>query len=121
MKFKTLTLSAVAASAMMFAAGCDIDQTQEGALPDVDVRADAGELPEYDIVKTEKGRMPDVDVDVKSGKLPKYDVEMADIDLNTKKVSVDVPDVDIDVNKERHTFKVPDIDVNMPDDDKSSD
>ena len=47
---------------------CDVDQTQQGKLPDVDV---------------------------KGGQLPKYDVDVADVDIKKKTVEVPVPDVDV--------------------------
>lgn len=111
-----LLIPALAATSL-FAAGCDIDQTQEGELPDVDMRADAGKLPEYEIRKTEEGRLPDVDVDVKGGKLPKYDIDGPEVTVGKKRVGVDVPDVDVDVKTERKTFTVPTVDVDLPDDD----
>ncbi|NND61067.1 MAG: hypothetical protein HKN49_12450, partial [Gammaproteobacteria bacterium] len=119
MKFSKLTFSLIAASGLMFAAGCDIDQTQEGDLPDVDLRADAGELPEYELVKTEEGRMPDVDVDVEGGQLPHYDIDGPEVTMGEKEVTVDVPDVDVDVDTERESFTVPTIDVDLPDDDEN--
>jgi len=55
-----------------------------------------------DVRQTEQGEMPDVDVDVKRGKLPKYDVDAGDIDVGTKKekVEVTVPTVDVDTPAE---------------------
>lgn len=70
-----------------------------------------------DVDKTQDGKMPEVDVDVKSGQLPKYDVDAADIDVGTKEVEVTVPDVDIDVSSKKKVISVPDVDVNMEDDD----
>lgn len=49
-------------------AACDVDQTQEGELPEVDVRG---------------------------GQMPEFDVETADVDIGTKETTVEVPDVDI--------------------------
>lgn len=116
MKLSKLSISLIAASTM-FAAGCDIDQTREGDLPDVDVRADAGNLPEYEVVQTEKGRMPDVDVDVEGGQLPKYDIDGPNVTIGEKRVDVEVPDIDVDVDTERRTFTVPTVDVDLPEDD----
>jgi hypothetical protein len=76
------------------AAGCDVEKTQEGEMPDVDVSADAGQLPKYEVEKTQEGRMPDVDVDVEGGQLPEYDVDGPDIDIEKK--TVEVPTIDID-------------------------
>lgn len=62
----------IAASlALPFAIGlaaCDVDQTQEGDLPEVEVTG---------------------------GQLPEYDVETADVDVGTEEKTVEVPDVDI--------------------------
>ena len=52
---------------LLAVAGCEVEKTAEGDLPDVDVSGDAGALPEYEVEKTEEGRMPDVDVDVEAG------------------------------------------------------
>ena len=51
---------------------CDVDQTQEGELPEVDVNASGGQLPEYNVTGPEVNvgmenktvQVPDVDVDV---------------------------------------------------------
>lgn len=119
MKLTKFGLPLIAAGAM-FATGCEIDQTQEARLPDVDIEADGGELPEYDIVKTEDGRLPDVDVDVRGGQLPKFDVDGPSVSVGEKKVDVTVPDVDVDVKGEEKTFTVPTIDVDLPEDEDDS-
>lgn len=54
-------------------AACDVDQTEEAELPDVDVSADEGNLPEYD-------------------------VEPADVDVDTGTTEVEVPTMDVDVS-----------------------
>lgn len=41
-----------------------------------------------DVQKTQEGEMPKVDVDVKGGQVPKYDVDAADIDVKKKQVTV---------------------------------
>ena len=46
-----------------------------------------------DVEKTEEGKMPDVEVE--GGKLPKYDVDTPDVDVGTKEKTVTVPDVDV--------------------------
>lgn len=50
-------------------AACDVDQTEEGELPDVDVEG---------------------------GQVPEYDVDAADVDVGTDTAVVEVPDVDIE-------------------------
>lgn len=115
MKFKALITVAAASSAFALA-GCDIDKTQDGELPDVDVRAEAGQLPKYevDVRKTQDGRMPNVDVDVSGGNLPEYDVDGPDVRVGTKKTTIQVPDVDVSMKDK--TITVPDVDVDLPDD-----
>ena len=88
-------------------AACDVDQTQEGRLPNVDVDADAGKIPKYDIVKTEEGRLPDVDVDVEGGQMPKFDVQGPDVDIQTKEVDVAMP-TGVDVKTKTVEVEVPD-------------
>lgn len=41
-----------------------------------------------DVQKTQEGEMPKVDVDVEGGQVPKYDVDAADIDIKEKEVTV---------------------------------
>lgn len=82
---------------LLGAAGCDVDKVEEGEMPDVDVSADAGELPEYEVRKVEEGRAPDLDVDVEGGEMPEYDVDGPDVDVGTKTVEVEVPDIDVDM------------------------
>lgn len=48
-----------------------------------------------DVEKTEEGSLPDVDV--KGGNLPKYDVDGPDVDVGTKEKTITVPDVDVDM------------------------
>lgn len=69
----------VGASAIMLA-GCDVNQTQEGELPEV----------------TAEG-----------GQLPKYDVETADVDIGTREETVTVPDVDVTMPDEQHNADMP--------------
>jgi hypothetical protein len=71
MRYRTI-LAATGVAALLITAGCDIEKTQEGELPDVDVS-------------------------VKGGQLPKYDVDAPDVDVGTKNVEVTVPDIDVDM------------------------
>jgi hypothetical protein len=78
------------ASALMFGAiGCDVDQTREGKLPDVDV-----------------------DVSAEPGQLPAYDVDAPDVDVSMEEKKVLVPKVVM----EEETISVPDVDVDVPED-----
>lgn len=56
----------------VFATGCRVRQTEEGELPDVDVSAEGGNVPEYD-------------------------VDAADVDVTSEKREVTVPDVDVNM------------------------
>ena len=51
-------------------AACDVDQTEEGDLPEVEVEG---------------------------GNLPEYDVDVADVKVGTDTAQVVVPDVDVDM------------------------
>ena len=70
---------------------CDVEQTQEAKLPDVDVQG---------------------------GQLPNYDVDAPDVRVSSKEKTVTVPDVDMDVNTEKRTVTVPDVDVDRADADR---
>lgn len=71
--------------------------------------------------KTQEGEMPEVDVDATPGQLPEYDVETAEVDVGTKQATVEVPDVNVDVQTEEQTVPVPDVDVTMPDEQPAGD
>ncbi len=58
-------------------AACDVDQTKEGALPDVDV-----------------------DVNATGGQLPEFNVEGPKVEVGTEKKTIEVPTVDVDVPAE---------------------
>lgn len=47
-----------------------------------------------DVDQTEEGELPDVEVD--GGNLPEFDVEAPDVDVGTEEVTVEVPTVDVD-------------------------
>jgi hypothetical protein len=72
-----------------------------------------------DIEKTEEGESPELDVDVQaeSGEMPEYDVDWANVDVSTETEVVEVPRVIVTTEKER--VEVPSIDVNIPDDDRA--
>lgn len=50
--------------------------------------------------QTEEGEMPDVDVQAEGGKLPEYDVDAADVDIKTEERTVKVPDIDVNMPPE---------------------
>ncbi len=119
MNIKTFVKILFGSLALTMLWGCEIEQTQEGKLPDVDVDVKKGNLPKYEVIKTEEGKMPDVDVDVQAGQIPKYDVDAPDIVVGTKEIEVEVPDVDVDVKMKKETIDVPVVGIDMPDDNDS--
>lgn len=68
-----------------------------------------------DVDKTQEGEMPQVDV--KGGQLPNYDVDAPDVDVNTEEKTVTVPDVDVDVKTQERSVTVPDVDVKPAEED----
>lgn len=53
-----------------------------------------------DVDKTDNGQMPDVDVNVSGGDLPEYNVTGPDVDVGTENTTVQVPTLDVDVPAE---------------------
>ncbi len=57
--------------AFLSASACDVDQTKEGSLPEVEVNASGGQIPEFDVdapsvnvgTETRTIEVPTVDVD----------------------------------------------------------
>ncbi len=70
---KKIVAMAFVGSALLGLSACDVDQTEEGSMPEVDVEG---------------------------GNLPEYDVEPADVDIDTGTTTVEVPTVDVDVNQD---------------------
>ncbi|MAZ72469.1 MAG: hypothetical protein CMC70_04915 [Flavobacteriaceae bacterium] len=68
--------------------------------------------------KEEKLELPEVDVDVSAeeGNLPEYDVEWMDIDVRTTTKTVEVPKVVVVMEEEQ--IEVPVVDFDMPGEDK---
>ena len=91
----SILLSTLLAVALL--GGCDVDVEDKGELPSVDVDADPGQLPQYEVEKTREGRAPDVDVQASPGRLPEVDVRGPDVDVGTQPLTVPVPDVDVDL------------------------
>lgn len=63
-------------AAVFLLGACDVDQVDEGEMPEVDV-----------------------DVEVEEGELPEYDVDAPEIDIrsDTDTVVVETPEIDVDV------------------------
>ena len=65
---KRIIITSLLAPLAIGLAACDVDQTKEAELPEVKVTG---------------------------GQVPEFDVETADVDVGTKKTTVEVPDVDV--------------------------
>jgi hypothetical protein len=63
--------------------------------------------------QTQEGEMPDVDVKVEGGQVPKYDVDAPKVDVKTETREVKVP-TDVDVKTEKREVKVPEVEVKPP-------
>lgn len=106
MKTRSTWKGAAVAGALMLtllASGCEVKQTEEARLPDVDVTVKEGNAPKFDVETA--------DVDVKS---ETKSVEVPDVDVGTEKKTVEVEVPDVDVKTEKTNIKVPDVDVTMP-------
>lgn len=65
---KRILITALIAPLAISLAACDVDQTKEAELPEVEV---------------------------KGGQMPEYDVEPAEVEIGTEKKTIEVPTVDI--------------------------
>ena len=63
------------AASILGLAACDVDQTKEAELPDVEVNASGGQLPEYD-------------------------VDAPTVNVGTENKTIEVPTVDVDPPKD---------------------
>lgn len=66
---KIVTMLAAAGSLGL--AACDVDKTQNGAMPDVDVNVSGGQLPEYNV----QGPEVNVGMENKTVQVPTVDVK----------------------------------------------
>lgn len=66
---KKAAFVAVALTSMFALSACDVEQTQEGEMPEVEVVTEEGQMPEYD-------------------------VETAEVEMGTEKKVIEVPTVD---------------------------
>lgn len=89
MKKQWMSFILLLALLTVFATGCRVRQTEEGELPDVDVSAEGGKVPEYD-------------------------VDAADVDVTTEKREVTVPDVDVNMPGEEKANDENEEDGNRP-------
>ena len=68
---KTITAGIIAAGCLALGA-CDVDQTKETKLPDVDVNASGGQLPEFNVT----GPEVNVGTENKTVEVPTVDVKV---------------------------------------------
>jgi len=79
----------ISSIAILVLLGCEIEQTREGEAPDVDI-----------------------DVEADSGRVPKYDVDWMSVDVRTRKDTIEVPT--LVVVREKREVEVPYLDFDMP-------
>lgn len=72
MTTKTAFFAVCSASVLFALSGCKVEQTEKGELPDVEVKADGG-------------------------KLPKYEVETPEVEVGSKTVEVEVPTAKVEM------------------------
>jgi hypothetical protein len=53
-----------------------------------------------DVDQTKEGDMPEVDVNVSGGQLPEFNVQGPDVDVGTKNETIQVPTIDVDTPKD---------------------
>ncbi|MEO9865777.1 MAG: hypothetical protein ABJO29_08915 [Yoonia sp.] len=71
-----------------------------------------------DVDQTQEAALPDVDIDVEGGQLPEFDAEFGSINVGETDVEVEVPDVEITTNTE--TVTVPTLNIEAPEDDTAT-
>ncbi len=67
---KKLIAATILATTTLGLAACDVDQTEEGEMPEVSVEG---------------------------GNMPEFDVETADVDIGTEETTVEVPTLDVEM------------------------
>jgi len=76
--YKKMIIPAVAALTALSFTSCDVDKKKDGKLPSVDV-----------------------DVEAEKGEMPEYEVETADVEVGTKKKTIEVPDVNVEMPEDK--------------------
>ena len=71
---KNLLKGAVLGTICLSFAACDVDKTKEGELPDVDVNASGGQLPEFNV----QGPEVNVGTENRTVEVPTVDVKVPD-------------------------------------------
>ena len=55
----------------------------------------------WDVQQTDEGTLPDVDVSAEGGDLPAFDVDSKEVVVGTTETNVEVPDVDVETQTEQ--------------------
>ncbi len=66
-----------------------------------------------DVQQTKEGELPDVDISAEAGTLPEFDVDWMDVNVGTKTKTITVPTVEVVM--EEKTVEVPYIETSWPD------
>jgi len=82
---KSTNIAALCAIASIALTACDVQQTEEGEMPEVDMSVEEGNMPEYEVDAPE----------VKVG-TTETEVEVPEVDVSTDKETIDVPVVGIE-------------------------
>lgn len=83
MKLFTILVVILALAGGVFLMGTDFDLKDTGALPNVDISAEGGRLPEIDATA------PDVSVNMENA-----EVDVPDVDVSMEKTNIKIPTVD---------------------------
>ena len=54
-----------------------------------------------DIEQTEEAALPDIDLTVEGGNMPEFDAEVGDIEIGSEEVTLDVPTIDLQSPEEQ--------------------
>lgn len=73
-----------------------------------------------DVQQTEEGELPDVDISVEEGNLPEYEIDAPEVKVGTTETEVEVPEVDVDVTTDETTVDVPVIGIEPGDVDEEN-
>lgn len=65
-----------------------------------------------DIDQTQEAALPEVEINVEAGQLPKFDAEVGSIQMTEEEVTMEVPNVEITMEEE--TVTVPGIEITPP-------
>lgn len=105
-----VALLAIAAVAWFSVTYFEVDAAGDFELPSIDVDADGGQMPEYDVEQEQEAELPDVDVQGEAGEIPEVEVRGPDVEVGTDEMNVPVPDIDM----KETDVTVPDVDIEQP-------